>query len=46
MPGGKRGELPGFEQAVVSVVLEREEDSSPADVLVAFVTGAGCQWVR
>ena len=37
---GTRG-APGFEQAVVGVVLEREEDSSSADVVVAFEAGAG-----
>jgi hypothetical protein len=41
MPAGKRGELPGFEQPSVGVVLEREEDSSPPNVLVAFETGTG-----
>src|SRR5215207_4470853 len=41
MPGGESGELPGFEHAVVGVVLEREENPSPANVLVPIEIGAG-----
>jgi hypothetical protein len=32
--GREDGQLPGFEQPIMGVVLEREEDPSPAGVVV------------
>ena len=39
--GREDGQLPGFEQAIMGVVLEREEDASPPGVFVVDGIDAG-----